>query len=132
MERVQASGEPESPAPPRPKPDGRPSRTAEDWARQHGPVPSSHMYSREANLPWEQQRTRTRRATRLKDDANNKNTCSLFIQTDPLIWRHIFEQVRRACFLPFLLRQSRAREVFFFNKFLRSQAFTYGYFIVLI
>ena len=47
-----------------------------------------HKYSREANEPTHR---RTRRATRPKED--NKNTCSLFIQTDPLIWRHISEQV---------------------------------------
>ncbi|KAJ8961399.1 hypothetical protein NQ318_014644 [Aromia moschata] len=42
-------------------------------------------YSREAN---EQPNSRHRRATR-RDE--NKNTCSLYIQTDPLIWRHIRE-----------------------------------------
>lgn len=34
---------------------------------------------------------RVRRAATRKDD--NRNTCSLFIQTDPLIWRHIREGV---------------------------------------
>lgn len=34
---------------------------------------------------------RTRRAARPKED--NKNTCSLYIQTDPLIWRHIREGI---------------------------------------
>ena len=47
-----------------------------------------HKYTREANQP---ENHRTKRATRPKED--NKNTCSLFIQTDPLIWRHITEQV---------------------------------------
>lgn len=41
-------------------------------------------YSKEAN-------TRQKRAARPKEE--NRNTCSLFIQTDPLIWRHISEQV---------------------------------------
>ncbi|CAH1403366.1 unnamed protein product [Nezara viridula] len=41
-------------------------------------------YSREAN-------TRKKRAARPKEE--NRNTCSLFIQTDPLIWRHISEQI---------------------------------------
>ncbi|XP_058808923.1 disintegrin and metalloproteinase domain-containing protein 10 isoform X2 [Phymastichus coffea] len=70
-----------------------------------------HKYSKEANsVDSEQQqdhevhaddtwsararmktRTRPRRAAKPKEE--NKNTCSLFIQTDPLIWRHIFEQV---------------------------------------
>ncbi|XP_066581477.1 disintegrin and metalloproteinase domain-containing protein 10 isoform X1 [Prorops nasuta] len=48
----------------------------------------SHKYTREANEPSHR---RIRRATRPKED--NKNTCSLFIQTDPLIWRHISDQL---------------------------------------
>uniref|UniRef100_A0A336LXA8 ADAM10 endopeptidase n=1 Tax=Culicoides sonorensis TaxID=179676 RepID=A0A336LXA8_CULSO len=35
---------------------------------------------------------RVRRATQQKED-NNRNTCSLYIQTDPLIWRHIREGI---------------------------------------
>nr|CAD7201692.1 unnamed protein product [Timema douglasi] len=55
------------------------------------PFPSYHpnKYSREANE--EEEKSRVKRGTRSKDD--NRNTCSLFIQTDPLIWRHITEQV---------------------------------------
>jgi len=47
-------------------------------------------YSREANIGDGRGR-RSKRATRPKEE--NKNTCSLFIETDPLIWRHITEQV---------------------------------------
>jgi len=50
-----------------------------------------HKYSREANEPSHR---RPRRATRSEEN----NTCSLFIQTDPLIWRHISEQVREIYF----------------------------------
>lgn len=59
-------------------------------------------YSRDAN--WREQTNtandddwhaqsheRVRRATRPKEE--NKNTCSLYIQTDPLIWRHIREGI---------------------------------------
>lgn len=59
-------------------------------------------YSRNAN--WREQSNtvndddwhaqsheRVRRATRPKEE--NKNTCSLYIQTDPLIWRHIREGI---------------------------------------
>lgn len=60
-------------------------------------------YSRDAN--WREQSSnsvndddwhaqsheRVRRATRPKEE--NKNTCSLYIQTDPLIWRHIREGI---------------------------------------
>lgn len=44
-------------------------------------------YSEEANTRG----GRSKRATRPKEE--NKNTCSLFIETDPLIWRHVAEQV---------------------------------------
>lgn len=44
-------------------------------------------YTEEANAAH----LRTRRGVKSRD--KNKNTCSLFIQTDPLIWRHIAEQV---------------------------------------
>ncbi|BES95968.1 disintegrin and metalloproteinase domain-containing protein 10 [Nesidiocoris tenuis] len=44
-------------------------------------------YSQEANSVH----SREKRATKARD--KNKNTCSLFIQTDPLIWRHITEQL---------------------------------------
>lgn len=38
---------------------------------------------------------RAKRAVGGRNKENEKkNTCSLFIQTDPLIWRHISEQVR--------------------------------------
>lgn len=39
-------------------------------------------YSKEAN-------SRPKRATRFQE----RNTCSLYIQTDPLIWRHIRESI---------------------------------------
>lgn len=44
-------------------------------------------YSREANEN-EVPHARSKRATRIRED---RNTCSLYIQTDPLIWRHIRE-----------------------------------------
>lgn len=49
---------------------------------------------------------RVRRAPRPKEE--NKNTCSLYIQTDPLIWRHIREGIadvskRNVCTLNFLI-----------------------------
>lgn len=45
---------------------------------------SYNKYSREAN----ENSGRHKRATKRED---SKNTCSLYIQTDPLIWRHISE-----------------------------------------
>lgn len=59
-------------------------------------------YSKEANYKesagrnddteWHQKsHERAKRATRPKEE--NKNTCSLYIQTDPLIWRHIREGI---------------------------------------
>ncbi|XP_014244166.1 disintegrin and metalloproteinase domain-containing protein 10 isoform X2 [Cimex lectularius] len=46
-----------------------------------------NKYSREANVKHK----REKRAARPKEE--NRNTCSLFIQTDPLIWRHIAHQL---------------------------------------
>lgn len=55
-------------------------------------------YTKEANEENEQSEKekyfykRSRRAIPLKEE-NRKNTCSLYIQTDPLIWRHIREGI---------------------------------------
>lgn len=64
------------------------------------------IYSREANWhdtdeqmadEWHQEaHKRVRRAPRPKEE--NKNTCSLYIQTDPLIWRHIREGIADVSF----------------------------------
>ncbi|XP_025152954.1 disintegrin and metalloproteinase domain-containing protein 10 isoform X1 [Harpegnathos saltator] len=85
MEKIQNSAEPDLPLKTfasvnqkEPKPNVAP------WnGDQESP---GHKYSREANEPSHR---RPRRATRSKEN----NTCSLFIQTDPLIWRHISEQL---------------------------------------
>lgn len=46
----------------------------------------------EGNDEWHRQsHERAKRAARPKEE--NKNTCSLYIQTDPLIWRHIRENI---------------------------------------
>ncbi|XP_015596186.1 disintegrin and metalloproteinase domain-containing protein 10 isoform X2 [Cephus cinctus] len=85
MDMIQNSGEPDSP-PPAPKKVNATRPKVEPWnGDDENP---GHKYTREANIPGHR---RTRRATRPKED--NKNTCSLFIQTDPLIWRHISEQL---------------------------------------
>ncbi|XP_023703400.1 disintegrin and metalloproteinase domain-containing protein 10 isoform X2 [Cryptotermes secundus] len=54
------------------------------------PHPPHNKYSREVN-EGSSSHHRNKRATKPREE--NKNTCSLFIQTDPLIWRHISEQV---------------------------------------
>ncbi|XP_039290209.1 disintegrin and metalloproteinase domain-containing protein 10 [Nilaparvata lugens] len=64
-----------------------------DWRRNERETPFD-KYSREANTrPYYEDgyASRSKRAARPKED--NRNTCSLFIQTDPLIWRHISAQV---------------------------------------
>lgn len=50
-------------------------------------------YSKEANFEYDgaKRGSRAKRAARPKED--NRNTCSLYIQTDPLIWRHIREGI---------------------------------------
>lgn len=92
MDRIQNSGiDDDIPSPTEP-----PSITI-DKIKKHKkfipPIPSIinhhsesilNKYSKEAN----EQHTRSKRATR-RDE--NRNTCSLYIQTDPLIWRHIRE-----------------------------------------
>ena len=55
-------------------------------------VDPAHKYSKKANaanspLP------RVKRAAR--ENPNKRKSCSLYIQTDPLFWRHIREQVRQ-------------------------------------
>lgn len=85
MERIQNSALPdEPPKTGAPASQKEPKPNVAPWnGDRETPV---HKYSREANEPSHR---RSRRATRSKEN----NTCSLFIQTDPLIWRHISEQV---------------------------------------
>lgn len=88
MEKIQNSAEPD--ASPKTVIQKVPKPNVAPWnGDQESP---GHKYSREANEPSHR---RPRRATRSKEN----NTCSLFIQTDPLIWRHISEQVRTIFFL---------------------------------
>ena len=47
----------------------------------------AHKYSKKANA------ARVKRAAR--ENPNKRKSCSLYIQTDPLFWRHIREQVRK-------------------------------------
>ncbi|KAJ9581415.1 hypothetical protein L9F63_023409, partial [Diploptera punctata] len=86
MDRIQNSALEEETVQPSPKPV--------EFQIPAPPVMESHgnhnKYSREANEPSTGHH-RKKRATRPKEE--NKNTCSLFIQTDPLIWRHISETV---------------------------------------
>lgn len=88
MERVQNSAvEEETPSPPSPpEPAPRPHATHPnslfDGEARFSEDFMYNKYSRAAN-------TRAKRATRPKDD--NRNTCSLYIQTDPLIWKHVRE-----------------------------------------
>lgn len=63
----------------------------------NGEDKSPHFkYSKEANFEYggtraSERGSRAKRAARPKED--NRNTCSLYIQTDPLIWRHIREGI---------------------------------------
>jgi len=50
----------------------------------------AYKYTRQAADKYHNGPVRTKRATKPKEE---RNTCSLFIQTDPLLWRHIKEQV---------------------------------------
>ncbi|XP_046982630.1 disintegrin and metalloproteinase domain-containing protein 10 isoform X1 [Schistocerca americana] len=88
MDRVQNSADEEEPEPPPPPPSPPRGQTRSSWEEQG--ADAYQKYSREAN-EGSGGGSRTKRATRPKED--NRNTCSLFIQTDPLIWRHISETV---------------------------------------
>ncbi|XP_032512584.2 disintegrin and metalloproteinase domain-containing protein 10 [Danaus plexippus] len=87
MERIQNSGvddEPtttpmHSPAPSQPHPN---SLRDDTTSSRHWDFNHYNKYSRAANT---NEHTRTRRAA----EGKAKNTCSLYIQTDPLIWRHV-------------------------------------------
>lgn len=50
----------------------------------------AYKYTRQAAVDHHNGTVRTKRATKPKEE---RNTCSLFIQTDPLLWRHVKEQV---------------------------------------
>jgi disintegrin and metalloproteinase domain-containing protein 10 len=59
---------------------------------------SYSMYSKEANLKFNKSNpssssSRGRRAAR-SNTQNSRTTCTLSIQTDPLLWKHIAEQVK--------------------------------------
>ncbi|XP_013138730.1 PREDICTED: disintegrin and metalloproteinase domain-containing protein 10-like [Papilio polytes] len=87
MDRIQNSGvdddPPTSPAPSQPQPSHTPPHP--NSLRDDSPRHWEHhnKYSRAANTG---EHTRKRRAAN-----DNRNTCSLFIETDPLIWRHVRE-----------------------------------------
>ncbi|KRT80735.1 hypothetical protein AMK59_4955, partial [Oryctes borbonicus] len=89
MERVQYSAVDDPPEPPTvPKPHKRkktPPQANTMAIDEMDLIRPYAKYSKEAN---KEDRSRQRRAARRED---NKNTCSLYIQTDPLIWRHIKE-----------------------------------------
>ncbi|KAL0104573.1 hypothetical protein PUN28_017368 [Cardiocondyla obscurior] len=85
MERVQNSALPDDP--PKTDPSASQKEPKPNVAPWNGDREApGHKYTREANEPSHR---RPRRATRSEEN----NTCSLFIQTDPLIWRHISEQL---------------------------------------
>ncbi|XP_051173627.1 disintegrin and metalloproteinase domain-containing protein 10 isoform X2 [Leptopilina boulardi] len=88
MNNIQNSGEPDPPPPKtKTKPDEIPK--VKPWSGDS--ETPSHKYSKEAN---EHGSRRSKRATKPKEE-NKNTTCSLFIQTDPLIWRHITEQLHQ-------------------------------------
>lgn len=94
MERIQYSGTedspPKSPSKSKLKKQKKHEKVWNSGEKEQPKPPPYHKdvfnkYSREAN---EEINSRHRRAAR-RDE--NKNTCSLYIQTDPLIWKHIRE-----------------------------------------
>ncbi|KAL0271082.1 UNVERIFIED_CONTAM: hypothetical protein PYX00_008296 [Menopon gallinae] len=90
MDRIQNSAAPEDPDEKEENAnfDARPKPASTPFLHS-GPEKPFQKYSQEFNERGHE--SRRKRATRPKEE--NRNTCSLFIQTDPLIWRHIGEQV---------------------------------------
>ncbi|XP_050685900.1 disintegrin and metalloproteinase domain-containing protein 10-like isoform X3 [Eriocheir sinensis] len=60
---------------------------SEDYHHHHH---THGKYSEEANSAWPHRRRK--RAIGIGDGADNKGTCSLSIQTDPMLWHHIYKQ----------------------------------------
>ena len=94
MDHVQNSGEATPPTPPTtvnlPNPPPTPSPQVQIVDKPenvliHDPTPL-YKYSAEANDP------KVRRKRALANNSNKKS-CSLYIQTDPLFWEHIYKQV---------------------------------------
>ena len=85
MDEIRYSGE-KTELPPPPPPAAIPPSTAQpqDDDADLGP---QYKYSLEANDP---SRSRVKRAL---PNPNSKKSCALYIQTDPLFWKHIREQV---------------------------------------
>ena len=84
MDNVQNSGEatPAPPTEPAPSPD---AEEEEVVSVSDDPNPT-FKYTAEANDPH----VRRKRALA---NSSNKKSCSLYIQTDPLFWEHIYKQV---------------------------------------
>lgn len=107
MDNIQNSAvEEETPQPPKRRNSSshhsNPGNTHQNSIFNHEFRLPHEKYSRDANWreksnsvsdeDWHKQsHERVKRATRPKEE--NKNTCSLYIQTDPLIWRHIREGI---------------------------------------
>lgn len=79
-----------------------------------------NKYSREAN---DVNYSRHKRATKRED---SKNTCSLYIQTDPLIWRHIREGFPEVSTLCFPLQSTYALSELRINYLIVSQLLLIG------
>ncbi len=85
MDEVRHSGEKTELPPPQVVDSPTPVPQVVDEDEQLGP---QYKYSMEANDP---SRARVKRSL---PNPNSKKSCALYIQTDPLFWKHIREQVR--------------------------------------
>ena len=85
MDEVRHSGEKTEP---RPQKLTQPLSAVADDDEGLGP---EYKYSQAANEP---DKLRVKRSTQPLPNPNSKKSCALYIQTDPLFWKHIKEQVR--------------------------------------
>ncbi|KAK2704523.1 disintegrin and metalloproteinase domain-containing protein 10-like [Artemia franciscana] len=96
MDSVQRSGEEEEQnaieTPKKPKLSSSTPKTLEEVWREKVSEDPSYKYTLEANKEESRKILRNKRDT-LR--GNEKRTCSMFIQTDPYLWKHVYEQEKR-------------------------------------
>lgn len=80
-----------------------------DQTRNHYQHVNNRIYDDEPHQKYsEEVNSRSKRAA-TSPRYQERNTCSLYIQTDPLIWRHIRESIPDVSWRTFLMKLSRSR-----------------------
>jgi len=96
MENVQNSGEPDASGPSEPlseQPIHDDSLQKEQSVQAKNPPIKQSPVDPSPQFKWTERANRVKRRA-LTKPPTNKKSCSLFIQTDPLLWKHIWKQER--------------------------------------